>query len=126
MPESVSKSIIVPRQPLGLTLVQFIIFKCVVMAIFVFLLACLQGWAAKSSYKAENCADFKMGVVHGILMPAAFPALMAGHNLPVYAPNNNGCNYKIGLLLGLNACGTVFFGLAYWGMGNRPRRITNQ
>lgn len=125
MPESVSKPIIVPRQPLGLSLVQFIIFKCLVMAVFVFLLACLQGWAAKSSYKPENCADFKMGIVHGILMPAAFPALIAGHNLPIYAPNNTGCNYKIGLLLGLNTCGTIFFGLAYWGIGSRPRRLKN-
>jgi hypothetical protein len=126
MPESVSKPITIPRQPFGLSLVQFIIFKFIVMTAFVFLLAWLQGWAAKNSYKPENCADFKMGIVHGILMPAAFPALIAGHNLPIYAPNNTGCNYKIGLLLGLNTCGTVFFGLAYWGMGSRPRRSTNQ
>jgi hypothetical protein len=122
MPESVPKSIIVPRQPFGLSLVQFIIFKFVVMSVFVALLASLQGWAAKSSYNPENCADFKMGFLHGVLLPAAFPALVAGHNLPIYAPNNTGCNYKIGLLLGLNSCGSVFFGLAYWGMGKRPKR----
>ena len=125
MPESVSKPMTVPRQPFGLSLVQFIIFKFVVMSLFVALLAWLQGWAAKTSYNPENCADFKMGVLHGILLPAAFPALVMGHNLPIYAPNNTGCNYKIGLLLGLNTCGSVFFGLAYWGIGSRPRRKTN-
>ena len=122
MPESVSKPISVPRQPFGLSLVQFIIFKFIVMSVFVALLAWLQGWAAKTSYNPENCADFKMGFLHGVLLPAAFPALVSGHNLPIYASNNTGCNYKIGLLLGLNSCGSVFFGLAYWGMGKRPRR----
>lgn len=121
MPDSASKPIDVPRQPLGLSLVQFIIFKFLVMSAFVALLAYLQGWAAKTSYNPENCADFKMGLLHGVLLPAAFPALVAGHNLPIYAPNNTGCNYKIGLLLGLNSCGSVFFGLAYWGMGKRSR-----
>lgn len=94
------------------------------MTAFVALLAYVQAWAAKSSYNVENRADFKMGIVHGILMPAAFPALISGHDMPIYAPNNNGRNYKLGLLLGVNACGTVFFGLAYWGMGNLPRRKT--
>lgn len=125
MPESAPKPITVPRQPFGLSLVQFIIFKFVVMSLFVALLAWLQGWAAKSSYNPENCADFKMGFLHGALLPAAFPALIMGHNLPIYAPNNTGCNYKIGLLLGLNTCGTIFFGLAYWGIGSRPRRLKN-
>jgi hypothetical protein len=122
VPDSASKPIDVPRQPLGLSLAQFIIFKFLVMSAFVALLAYLQGWAAKTSYNLENCADFKMGLLHGVLLPAAFPALVAGHNLPIYAPNNTGCNYKIGLLLGLNSCGSVFFGLAYWGMGRGPRR----
>lgn len=126
MSESVSKpvEVHVPRQPLGLSLVQFIIFKFVVMTAFVFFLAYLQGWAAKSSYNIENRADFKMGFIHGVLMPAAFPALIGGHDMPIYAPNNDGRNYKIGLLLGINSCGSVFFGLAYWGMGKRhlPKR----
>ena len=93
------------------------------MAVFVGSLAFLQGWAAKNSYKPENFADFKMGIVHGILMPAAFPALLAGHDLPIYASNNSGRNYKIGYILGINTCGTLFFGIAFWGMG-RPKQRT--
>ena len=122
MPESVLKPTTVRQHPLGLSLIQFIVVKFLVMTAFVALLASLQGWAAKSSYNPENCAGFKMGFLHGVLLPAAFPALVSGHNLPIYAPNNTGCNYKIGLLLGLNSCGSVFFGLAYWGMGSRSRR----
>jgi hypothetical protein len=124
MSESVSKPIAVSNQPLGLTLWQFIVLKTILIFSFVALLAYLQGWASKSSYNPENQADFKMGILHGILMPAAFPGLLAGHDLPIYAPNNSGRNYKIGYILGINTCGTVFFGLAYWGMGRKsPRRV---
>lgn len=123
MSESISKPLVVPRQPLGLSLWQFIVVKFIVMSIFVWILACLQGWASKHSYKPEQCADFKTGILHGILMPASFPTLIMGHDIPIYAPNNTGKNYKIGYLLGLNTCGSVFFGLAYWGMGNRPKRV---
>jgi hypothetical protein len=84
------------------------------MAAFVWVLAALQGWAAKNSYKPENVADFKMGILHGILMPAAFPALVGGHDMPIYASNNTGRNYKIGYILGLNTCGTMFFAIAFW------------
>jgi hypothetical protein len=122
MAESVSKPVAFSSPIPGLTLLQFIIVKTILMAAFVGALVMLQGWASKSSYKPENYADFKMGIVHGILMPAAFPGLLAGHDLPIYAPNNSGRNYKIGYILGINACGTVFFGLAYWGMGQRRRK----
>jgi hypothetical protein len=115
-----------PSSPVRwLTLIQFIIFKFVVMTLFVFVLAIGQGWAARNTYKPEQCADFKVGLLHGFLMPAAFPGLLGGHDLPIYATNNNGRNYKVGYILGLNTCGSVFFGLAYWGM-NRPRKKTNQ
>jgi hypothetical protein len=91
------------------------------MTIYVMILAMCQGWATKNSYKPEQCADFKVGLMHGFLMPASFPGLLAGHDLPIYAPNNNGRDYKVGFILGLNGSGTVFFGMAYWGMG-RPRK----
>lgn len=114
-----------PSLPLGLKLWQFIVVKSLAMILFIALLAALQGWAAKESYKPENRADFKIGLLHGILMPAAFPALLAGHDMPIYAPDNSGRNYKIGYILGINTCGTVFFALAYWGMG-RQRSNRNQ
>lgn len=97
-----------------ITRLQFIIAKGIAMIVFVWVLAALQGWASKSSYKPENQANFKMGILHGILMPAAFPALMSGHDMPIYAPTNTGRNYKIGYILGINTCGTLFFGIAFW------------
>lgn len=114
MIETVSKPANVSTPPRRMTRLQFIILKSVVMVIFVAILADLQGWAAKNSYKADERADFKTGILHGALMPAAFPALLAGHDLPIYASNNSGRNYKIGYILGLNTCGALFFAIAYW------------
>lgn len=115
MIESVTKPAEVSAPPRWrMTKWQFIIIKTIAMAVFVWVLADLQGWAAKSSYKPENVADFKMGIVHGILMPAAFPALIAGRDIPIYAANTTGRNYKIGYILGINACGTMFFAIAFW------------
>jgi hypothetical protein len=57
-------------------------------------------------------------VLEGILMPAALPSLLLGKDLPIYAPNNIGRVYNIGFLLGINFCGMVFFGVAFW----RPRK----
>ena len=51
-------------------------------------------------------------------MPAALPDLLGGKDVPIYAPNNEGRAYKIGYILGLNGCGTFFFGVAFW----QPRR----
>ena len=114
MSESVSKPVAVSSPPRRMTKLQFLIIKFVAMTVFVWVLADLQGWASKSSYNPENQANFKMGIVHGILMPAAFPGLMFGHDLPIYAPNNTGRNYKIGYILGINTCGTIFFAIAFW------------
>ncbi|MFZ1074026.1 MAG: hypothetical protein WAO21_11415 [Verrucomicrobiia bacterium] len=77
-----------------------------------------QGWASSRSYKPDHVAGFNLGVVHGILMPAALPGLLLGNNLPIYAPNNTGRTYNIGFAVGINCCGTLFFGISFW----QPRR----
>jgi hypothetical protein len=37
-----------------------------------------------------------------------------GHDAAIYAPNNSGRGYKIGYICGINACGLIFFGMAFW------------
>ncbi|MGB7769395.1 MAG: hypothetical protein WBN22_11160 [Verrucomicrobiia bacterium] len=81
------------------------------------ILGLAQAWAASRCYKPEHVAGFHMGLLHGMLMPAALPGMLMGNDPPIYAPNNSGRPYKIGYILGLNTCGTVFFGVAFW----RPR-----
>lgn len=101
------------------SLVKFITVKFVAMTVLTIVLAVLQGWAAPRFYKPESTAGFNMGLLEGALMPAALPGLLTGHDLPIYAPSNSGRGYNIGYILGINTCGTLFFGIAFW----RPRGV---
>jgi hypothetical protein len=93
--------------------------KIVILVLLGALLGMCQGWAATTRlYSPTRIAGFHTGVMEGALMPAAMPSLLMGKDLPIYAPNNIGRGYKIGYLLGINMCGTVFFGIAFW----RPRK----
>jgi hypothetical protein len=73
----------------------------------------LYTWAVPRFYRAETPAGFWLGTLHGGLMPAALPSLLLGNNVPIFAANNNGRNYKLGYILGINLCGFIFFGLAF-------------
>lgn len=53
---------------------------------------------------------FGRGLLHGALMPLAWPTLLAGRDQTIYAPSNTGRTYKLGYSMGVNACGAVFFG----------------
>ena len=76
------------------------------------------GWAATRLYSPERAAGFRLGVVHGALMPAALPTLLMGKDVPIYAQQNTGRVYKLGYIAGINLCGILFFGLAF----ARPRK----
>ena len=121
MSESVAKSMSAPpvAEAPGFSFIKFIIIKFVAVTALTAALALLQGQASKNTYDSGRQADIKMGVLHGILMPAALPGLFAGHDLPIYAPNNTGRGYKIGYILGINTCGTIFFGVVFW----RPKKL---
>jgi hypothetical protein len=81
-------------------------------------LGLVQGWACARTYKPEQVAGFRTGLLHGMLMPAALPGLLLGADLPIYAPNNTGRFYNMGYIFGINTCGFLFFGVGFW----RPRR----
>ena len=58
-------------------------------------------------------AGFSRGLLRGVLMPCTLPTLLMGHDVVIYAENNNGVPYKRGYTLGVSVCGAVFFGLFY-------------
>jgi len=70
-------------------------------------------WAQTRSYQADRQAGFWLGLVHGAVMPAALPCLLAGKDVPIFAPNNTGRFYKLGYVFGINCSGIVFFGLSF-------------
>ena len=103
----------------GFSMIKFLIIKFFAVTILVAVLVYLQSIAAKNTYDSDHQADIKLGVLHGMLMPAALPGLFGGHDLPIYAPNNTGRGYKIGYILGINTSGTLFFGAVFW----RPKKL---
>ena len=59
-------------------------------------------------------AGFCQGMLQGALMPMAMPSLLVGRDVTIYAENNTGRTYKLGYTAGVNACGALFFGYAFW------------
>ena len=104
--------------PAEMSELKVILIKAVALTVISLGLCFTQSWASTRLYQPEYVAGFRTGLLEGALMPAALPGLMSGKDVPIYAPNNIGRGYKIGYILGLNTCGTMFFGVAFW----KPRR----
>lgn len=81
-------------------------------------LGAVYAWAGPRLYPAGAVFGFGWGMAHGACMPLALPALVLGRDVPIYAEPNTGRGYKLGYIAGINLCGLVFFGGAFW----RPRR----
>lgn len=101
----------------SMSLVKFVVVKSILLTALCVILGVAQAWMASWSYKPDRVAGFPIGLWHGMLMPAALPGMLMGQDLPIYAPNNTGRPYNIGYAMGINGCGLLFFGVAFW----RPR-----
>ena len=101
----------------SMSLVKFIVVKSVLLIAVCVILGVAQAWMASWSYKPDRVAGFPIGLWHGMLMPAALPGMLMGQDLPIYAKTNTGRPYNIGYAMGINGCGVLFFGVAFW----RPR-----
>jgi hypothetical protein len=94
-----------------------LLVKVVVLVVLGLLLGAAYDWAAPRMYGPDRIPGFRLGVLHGALMPVALPALLMGRDVPIYAPTSTGRIYKIGYIAGINLCGMTFFGAAF----RRPR-----
>jgi hypothetical protein len=70
--------------------------------------------AATVLQRSGRQAGFCQGMLQGALMPMAMPSLLVGRDVTIYAENNTGRTYKLGYTAGVNACGAIFFGYAFW------------
>jgi hypothetical protein len=105
-----------PRPFAGLHLRDWI-KKIVVFLTVAFLLGWFYGWASPRVYPHDEPLSFGYGMLHGGLMPMALPSLLMGQDVEIFAVNNTGRPYKLGYIVGINLCGLIFFGSAFW----RPR-----
>jgi hypothetical protein len=74
----------------------------------------IYAWAAPRVFPQQVKVGFGYGLAHGALMPMALPSLVMGKDVEIFATNNSGRLYKIGYIAGINLCGLVFFGSAFW------------
>jgi hypothetical protein len=120
MAESVEKQMAISETaaPASFSKTKVIVIKIIALTAVTLALCFSQSWASTRYYQPDYVAGFPTGLLEGALMPAALPGLLSGKDVPIYAPNNLGRPYKIGYIVGLNTCGTLFFGLAFW----QPRR----
>jgi hypothetical protein len=107
--------------PARLSKAKVIVIKIIVLTAISLGLGFAHNWASARYYQPDYVAGFHTGLLEGAIMPAALPGLLMGHDLPIYAPNNLGRPYKIGYILGLNTCGTLFFGVVFWQPRKRDR-----
>jgi len=91
--------------------------KAAILLIVGLLLGWVYAWASPRVYPREASLGFSYGVIHGGLMPMALPSLLMGQDVEIFASNNSGRSYKLGYIVGINLCGMIFFGSAFW----RPR-----
>jgi hypothetical protein len=92
--------------------------KALTLVIVGILFGKLYDWATPWAYPANRPVGFTYGVLHGAMMPISLPTLVMGKDVTIYANNNSGRPYKIGYICGINLCGLIFFGLAFY----RPKR----
>lgn len=82
---------------------------------YLFAWAC--GAAMLADSKLSTPPGLFRGMLHGAMMPVAWPALLAGHEQEIYARVNTGVPYKLGYSLGVNASGLFFFGWLFLSLG---------
>jgi hypothetical protein len=96
---------------------KHLVRKAVTLILLGLLLGYAYDWAVPRLYNADRAAGFRLGVLHGALMPVALPSLLLGKDVPIYATTSTGRIYKLGYIAGINLCGLLFFGTAF----RRPR-----
>jgi len=94
--------------------IERVLRKAASVAIVTVVFGWFYGWAGPKAFPKDSIPGFKFGALHGALMPLALPALITGHDVPIYAVVNTGRNYKLGYICGINICGLIFFGSAFW------------
>ena len=110
MPAPIANQTPPPAQPSGL---KRLVKKIVILVVLGVLFGFGYDWAAPRFYGRDRLAGFRLGMLHGALMPVALPSLLLGRDVPIYAEHNTGRTYKLGYIAGINLCGLVFFGSAF-------------
>jgi hypothetical protein len=97
-----------------MTAVNYALKKAAILVVVGVIFGWVYASASPCVFPREAKAGIGYGIAHGALMPMALPSLALGKDVEIYATNNTGRPYKIGYIIGINLCGLVFFGSAFW------------
>jgi len=79
-------------------------------------------WACGAAMRADARLDsppgFFRGLLHGGMMPVAWPTLLVGQDQEIYAARNEGRTYRLGYSMGVNLSGLIFFGWLFLTAGS--------
>jgi hypothetical protein len=109
----IMRDIKVSRGQLG-RWIMLLLRKALTLAALGVIFGMLYDWAGPWAYPKNQQVGFRYGVLHGAMMPISLPTLLLGKDVTIYANNNDGRSYKIGYICGINLCGLIFFGAAFW------------
>ncbi len=96
--------------------------RIIATVIIALLLGRLAAAATRWDSKLSGPPGFGRGMLHGALMPIAWPTLLSGQDQIIYAEPNSGRTYKLGYSMGVNLSGLIFFGWFF----TRLRRWSGQ
>lgn len=82
------------------------------------LIAWACGAAMRADARLETPPGFFRGLLHGGMMPVAWPTLLVGQDQDIYAARNAGRSYKLGYSMGVNLSGLIFFGWLFLTVGS--------
>ena len=71
-----------------------LVVKVIVLVVLGLLLGAAYDWAAARMYGPDRLPGFRLGVLHGALMPVALPTLLMGRDVPIYAASNTGTDLQ--------------------------------
>jgi len=102
---------------------RFLLRLILVLGVALAIGSVLNRIANRMENDSRRPAGFFRGVAQGALMPLAFPNLLIGRDIPIYAAQNTGRTYKLGYTAGVNGCGAIFFGLFFWRLHRLRKRL---
>lgn len=76
------------------------------------------GAAMRADARLATPPGLFRGMLHGAMMPVAWPTLLVGHDQDIYAVRNDGRPYRLGYSLGVNLSGLIFFGWLFLSVGS--------
>lgn len=100
-----------------------ILLKAARLTVIGIIIGWVFAWVSPHMFPRDKEYGVAFGALHGAMMPIALPSLIMGKNVEIFGTPNTGRGYKIGYICGINFCGLIFFGSAFWKPSKKPAPV---